>query len=163
MSFYTVQEVFDILKEKKITTHMESVRRWLREGTMEGIPPVSRKEGWKVSKESLDRFLAKRLPSSITTNDVKENNTTKVVTNKEQIRAEMWRELAQKNIWEGYIEIKKKQLHDCIQHYRYSKQLEEHVWKRCAANSPAYKKPRVSYLLEAFRFEGKRLLLDQRF
>jgi hypothetical protein len=30
-------------------------------------------------------------------------------------------------------------------------------------NSRAYKKPRVSYLLEAFGFEGKRLLLDRNF
>ncbi len=31
------------------------------------------------------------------------------------------------------------------------------------ANSRAYKKPRIFYLLEAFGFEGKRLLLDKNF
>ncbi|MGP7819739.1 helix-turn-helix domain-containing protein [Niallia sp. 01092] len=163
MQLYTVQEVFEILKENKITSHIESVRRWLRDGTIEGIPPIFRKEGWKVTKESLDQFLEERLPTSFTTNDVKRNNKTSIVLNKEQIRAEMWMELAQKNIWEGYVEIKKGQLHECIQHRKYSKQLEERVWKCCVANSPAYKRPRVFYLLEAFFFEGERLLLDPRF
>ncbi|WP_445491491.1 hypothetical protein [Niallia sp. 03133] len=163
MQLYTVQEVFEILKENKITSNIESVRRWLREGSIDGIPPVSRKEGWKVTKEALDCFLADRLPSSFATNDVKEDNEMIVVLNKEQIRAEMWMELAQKNIWEGYVEIKKTRLNECIQHRRYSKQLEERVWERCVANSSSYKKARVSYLLEAFSFEGNRLLLDRRF
>ncbi|WP_267900376.1 hypothetical protein [Lentibacillus cibarius] len=42
---YNVEDAFSLLKTYKITTHMESVRRWLREGTIKGIPPKSRKEG----------------------------------------------------------------------------------------------------------------------
>lgn len=76
-------------------------------------------------------------------------------------RAIMWWELARKNIYEGFIEIKKTRIHECIEHKRYSKELEHEVWERCVANSKAYKKPRVSYLLEAFYFEGERLLFDE--
>jgi hypothetical protein len=32
------------------------------------------------------------------------------------------------------------------------------VWEACIANSRAYKKPHVSYLLEAFGFDQQRLL-----
>lgn len=176
---YSVDEAFELLKAYKITTHKESVRRWLRQGVIKGIAPSSRKEGWLIPKEALDDFLQQRLPNSYTTivltdespknksNVVKESDSdTRIVDEeerKERIRADMWRELANKNIWEGYVELKKTRIHECIQHRRYSKKLEVEVWQRCVANSRAYKKPRVSYLLEAFGFEGKRLLLDKNF
>lgn len=94
MKVYGVNEVYKILKQNKITSNIESVRRWLREGTIKGIAPRSRKEGWKVTEDALNDFLATRLP-----------NTTNDVLIKEEARAEMWYELARKNIWEGYIEI----------------------------------------------------------
>jgi hypothetical protein len=163
MDMYSVDEVFELLKTYKITTHKESVRRWLRQGDLKGIAPSTRKEGWKIPKESLDDFLQKRLPEDYTTDIVKESNTTIVGKVEERIRSEMWIELAKKNIWEGYVEMKKTRVHECILHRRYSKELEAEVWQRCIANSRAYKKPRVFYLLEAFGFEGKRLLLDKNF
>lgn len=179
MTMYNVDEAFELLKAYKITTHKESVRRWLRQGIIKGIAPTSRKEGWLIPKETLDDFLQQRLPDGYTTNVLtKEEKSNKIIVakesnldhttfdvkeGKERIRADMWRELANKNIWEGYVELKKARIHECIQHRRYSKKLEEEVWQRCVANSRAYKKPRVSYLLEAFGFEGKRLLLDRNF
>lgn len=152
MKVYGVNEVYEILKQNKITSNIESVRRWLREGTIEGIEPRSRKEGWKVTEDALNDFLATRLP----------NKTNDILT-KEGVRSEMWYELASKNIWEGYIEIKKSLLNECIRHIRGSNDLKEEVWNRCIENSSAYSKPRVNYLLEAFGFEGKRLLLDKNY
>lgn len=164
---YTVDEAFEKLKEYKITTHQESVRRWLRQGIIQGIAPSSRKEGWLIPKENLDDFIKNRLPNIHATESVgesKESYTTDVAKEiEEQARAAMWIELANKNIWEGYVEIKKSRIQDCISHRRFPKDLEHAVWERCVANSRAYKKPRVSYLLEAFGFEQQRLLLDQNF
>lgn len=60
---YTVDGAFEKLKEYKITTHKESVRRWLRQGIIQGIAPSYRKEGWLIPKENLDDFIKKRLPN----------------------------------------------------------------------------------------------------
>ncbi|MER2108642.1 MAG: hypothetical protein ABS949_17085 [Solibacillus sp.] len=172
--FYTVYETFDILKTYKITSNIESVRRWLRQGEIEGIAPTSRKDGWKVTQEALDRFLAERLPDGIeitfnntqainTTNEAKENIKTIVVLNEEEIRANMWYQITRKNIWEGYIQIKKTALKQAAEHRQYSPALIEEVWSRCVANSSAYKQPRIPYLLDAFSFEGQRLKFDTAF
>lgn len=167
MKLYSVDEAFELLADNKITTNIESVRRWLRQGVIKGISPSSRKEGWKIPENVLHEFIKQRLPDSYTTMVAKrdETNTTNIVNNeiKEQIRAEMWRELANKNIWEGYIELKKSFVRECILHRHYSKDLEEKVWKACEANSKAYSKPRISYLLEAFVFDGQRILMDKSF
>lgn len=72
----------------------------------------------------------------------------------------MWFEIARKNIWEGYVEIKKTVLAECIDHVNGSNELKNNVWNRCVKNSEGYSKPRVKYLLDAFSFEGRRLLLD---
>lgn len=206
---YTVNETFDVLKRNKITSNIESVRRWLRGGTIKGIAPVSRKEGWKVTQTALDAFLAERLPDAFNTTTVaNENALDEVEKLREQLhdsrenelrvnrnltqhlelynqlheqllyereqkmdeeairadeRAAMWYEITRRNIWEGYVEIKKSMLKEVAEHRGYSQQLVNEVWERCVANSTAYKQPRVSYLLDAFSFEGKRLLLDQAF
>lgn len=78
-------------------------------------------------------------------------------------REAMWWELVRKYYFEGFIEIKKSMLHACIEHRHRSKEFEAEVWQRCIENSKSYKKPRVNYLLEAFYFEGKRLLFDENF
>lgn len=104
MEIYSVEEVFELLKAYKITTHKESVPRWLRQSDLKGIAPSSRKEGWEIPKEALDDFLQQRLPEGYTTNIAKESNTTIVEKGvEERIRAEMWIELANKNIWEGHV------------------------------------------------------------
>ena len=157
MKMYSVQEAFEILKENKITSNIESVRRWLRQGKIKGIAPKSRKDGWKILESDLQNFMKERLPDT--------QNTTNVVTKEieEQIRAKMWNEIARRNIFEGFIEIKKSMLHECIKHRRYSKDLEREVWERCVNNSRAYSKPRVFYLLDAFRFEGQRIKMDENY
>lgn len=168
--FYTVHETFDVLKANKITSNIESVRRWLRQGEIEGVAPTSRKEGWKVTHKALARFLAERLPDGMTftrenepTNDVKENNEIIVALDEEEIRANMWFEVTGKNIWEGYVQVKKSTLKQAAEHRQYAPALVEKVWERCVANSSSYKQPRVNYLLEAFSFEGQRLKLDTTF
>lgn len=164
---YSVNETFDILKANKITSNIESVRRWLRQGEIEGIAPTSRKKGWKVTHKALERFLVERLPEgvceseaiSFTTNNVKEN----MVLDEETIRANMWFEVTRKNIWEGYVQVKKNLLKEAAEHRQYVPALVERVWDLCVANSSAYKQPRVNYLLDAFSFEGQRLKLDKNF
>jgi len=47
----TVEEIADRLK-----MHPESVRRWLREGSMLGVR-ISRAAGWRVERREVDRFL----------------------------------------------------------------------------------------------------------
>jgi hypothetical protein len=168
MKTYNVDEAFEILKENKITTHKESIRRWLRTGVMKGIAPTSRKEGWQIPERELREFIQQRLPESYTTmvaKEVNDDHTTSVVNGemKDQIRAEMWKEIARKNLFEGFIEIKKSLVRECIQHKKYSKELENEVWQRCISNSREYSKPRIPYLLEAFKFEGQRFLLDKSF
>ena|SRR5699024_1275325 len=162
MKYYDVAETFKILNKNKITTNMESVRRWLRTGTIKGIKPVSRKEGWLIPEDDLYAFIRSRLPETITsivnntTNDVKEQS-------KESIRSEMWWELARKYIFEGYIEPKKTQIQECIYHKGHSKEMEEYVWHAILQHKMGYAKPHIPYLLDAFLFDGKRIKLDQRY
>ncbi|QWC25138.1 hypothetical protein KJK41_22175 (plasmid) [Bacillus haikouensis] len=167
MEIYNVDEAFEVLKANKLTTHKESVRRWLRQGLIKGTPPTSRKEGWKISAESLNEFMKKRLPEIPTKDVVKEKPEVYVSKSvqeiEEDVRASIWFELANKHIWEGFIEIKKTRIRECIKHRRYSSKLEEAVWKACLENSRAYSKPRVFYLLGAFGFDRERILMDTNF
>lgn len=89
----------------------------------------------------------------------------KPVEDKEQIRAGMWFELAKKNIFESYVEIKESDVKACVKHWKYPNELKVEVWQRCKENSKeqGYKKVGVKYLLDAFLFEGERLLLNQNF
>lgn len=158
---YTVEQLFEILEGYKITSNIESVRRWLREGTIEGIAPTSRKVGWKVTQTALDAFLKERLPERIE----QEDNTTNVVIDREEIRAQMWREITSKNIWEGHVSIKRSMLKAAAEHRYYTPELIEKVWDRITTDSSnrGYKQPRVNYLLDAFSFQGERVLLDKNF
>jgi hypothetical protein len=119
----------------------------LRQGVIKGVAPSTSREGWRVSKEALDDFLQQRLPDYCTTyiatnedarhktNDTKELNTTfnvkEVEEVEERVRADMWRELANNNIWEGYMELNKTRIHEYIQHRRYSKELVLEVASMC--------------------------------
>lgn len=80
-----------------------------------------------------------------------------------EIRATMWYEITRKNIWEGFVPVKKSMLLDAAEHRGYSSALIEQVWNRCVTNSSTYKQPRISYLLDAFGFEGRRILMDKNF
>lgn len=162
-SVYTVQEAFERLKELHITSNIESVRRWLRQGTIVGIPPSTRKDGWRVEKAALDSFIQERVPSFTTNVALHPVEDVDVEQIKKKAREDMWFEITRINVWEGFIDIKKKDIKECLEHRRYSQHLAPIIWERCVQNSIAYKKPRILYLLDAFKFEGKRLLFDENF
>lgn len=98
---YSVQEALDVLKERGIVNSQEVLRRWLRQGKLEGIAPVSRKGGWKVTQSALDAFVAAR---SIDDTDIvalkKElhqlrNNATSTVANEiDELKAQHERDIA---------------------------------------------------------------------
>lgn len=159
MKHYDVAEAFKILKENKITTNIESVRRWLRSGTIKGVEPASRKEGWLIREKDLHAFIRSRLPESIAstlsnaTNDVKEQD-------KEAVRSDMWWELAQKNIFEDFLEVKKSFVRECVEHRGLSQAFEIYVWDIIKKHKRGYATPRIPYLLDAFLFDGKRIKMD---
>jgi hypothetical protein len=160
MNLYNVETTFDILKRYKITSHKESVRRWLREGVLKGIPPAFRREGWIIREDDLYAFIQTRIPDetqlSNATNIVKEKREI----NEESIRAAMWWEIVRKNLFEGFIEVKKTQLHECIKHKGYSKEFETYVWNEMIKNKRGYATTRIPYLLEAYLFDSERILMD---
>ena len=57
-STYSVTDTFKVLKKHGIVSNIEVVRRWLRQGKLEGIAPATRREGWRVSQSALDSFIA---------------------------------------------------------------------------------------------------------
>jgi len=156
MKHYDVAEAFKILKKNKITTNEESVRRWLRIGTLQGITPASRKEGWLIREDDLKAFIRSRLPEDNTINDVKKMD-------REIIRTEMWHELTSKFIFEGMFEPKRKQIKECVAHLGFSKNFEQYVWRRISEHTLGYRTPRIPYLLEAFMFDGQRIRLDEKY
>ncbi|MFD1362840.1 hypothetical protein [Lentibacillus salinarum] len=155
MRVYNVDSAFALLKKYKITTNKESVRRWLRQGKIKGIPPVSRKEGWQIIEADLVSFVKERIPEFNTTNFVTE------AISEDDIRAKMWWEIVKKNIFEDFLEIKKSRVRECVKHKGYSKEFEIYVWENLKKNKRGYKTPRIPYLLDAFLFDTKRLLMDQ--
>ncbi|WP_240378137.1 hypothetical protein [Bacillus piscicola] len=161
MKMYSVEEAFEILKAYKITTHMESVRRWLRNGTIQGEAPLSRKEGWRISEDALYSFIRDRTPDQA----FDSNKTTNVVKEeiKEKARAEMWWEIVRKNIFEDYIELKKTRLQECVQHKGYSKAFEKQLWEEVSQHTRGYSTPRIPYLLDAFLYNNERILMEQDF
>lgn len=160
MKQYTIREAFDVLHHNKITSHMESVRRWLRQGVIQGIPPETRRDGWRISEEDLFAFIQSRLPEELETN---EGNATNDVNDKEAIRTEMWWELARKYIFEGAIEPKRKQIKACVEHKRYSAAFEKEAWDIISGHTMGYAKPHIPYLLDAFLFNGKRIKMDHHY
>jgi excisionase family DNA binding protein len=43
----------------RLQVHEESVRRWLREGQIRGVP-LGGRAGWRIPEEELGRFLEER-------------------------------------------------------------------------------------------------------
>ncbi|PWK16045.1 helix-turn-helix domain-containing protein [Tumebacillus permanentifrigoris] len=65
MEEYTVEQAFEILKKHGITESIQTVRRWLREGTLIGQSPGDHRQiGWKVNHDDLMAFIATRQPVS---------------------------------------------------------------------------------------------------
>lgn len=162
MKEYNVDEAFALLKEYKITSSKESVRRWLRTGVIKGIKPRTRKEGWRITKDNLYVFIHARMPHDILTKHSNEKDNVKK-EDKETIRSEMWWEITRKFMFEGFIEPKKRQVQECIQHKRYSIEFEKYVWKHISAHKQGYSAPRIPYLLDAFLFDNERILMDKNY
>lgn len=51
MKLYTIQEIADMLK-----VHHMTVRRWIRENQLQAVKIGN---GWRISEESLNKFLGK--------------------------------------------------------------------------------------------------------
>ena len=167
MTTYSVTEVFTRLKALKITSNEESVRRWLRTGKLKGYQS-SKKEGWRIREEDLQQFIDERLPDFNTTIVVNNNttaeqslNTTTVVT--EEIREQMWYQIVQRNIFEGFVEIKKSRLKECIDHRGYSKEFFIYCWDQLNQNNRGHAIRRVPYLLDAFLYDSKRIKMDNNY
>ena len=152
MTTYSVNEVFKRLKALKITSNEESVRRWLRTGKLKGYQN-SKKQGWKIREEDLQQFINERLPDF---------NATNVVL-KEAIREQMWYQIVHRNIFEGFIDIKKSRLKDCIEHKRYSKDFFTYCWDQLSQKNQGSAVPRVPYLLDAFLYDSKRIKMDNNY
>ena len=168
MTTYSVNEVFKRLKALKITSNEESVRRWLRTGKLKGYQN-SKKQGWRIREEDLQQFINERLPDFNATNVVLNNttdeqsvNTTNVVL-KEAIREQMWYQIVHRNIFEGFIDIKKSRLKDCIEHKRYSKDFFTYCWDQLSQKNQGSAVPRVPYLLDAFLYDSKRIKMDNNY
>lgn len=149
MTTYSVNEVFKRLKALKITSNEESVRRWLRTGKLKGYQN-SKKQGWIIREEDLQQFINERLPDF---------NATNVVLT-EAIREQMWYQIVHRNIFEGFIDIKKSRLKDCIEHKRYSKDFFTYCWDQLSQKNQGSAVPRVPYLLDAFLYDSKRIKMD---
>ena len=81
----TVREALTVLREKDITNSEQLLRRWLREGRIQAIPPIQRKDGWRIDPEELDRFTDEfRLVG--TAYEVGIDDATRVVRLKEEMR-----------------------------------------------------------------------------
>lgn len=170
MKTYRLEQLFEILKENKITKNKESVRRWLREGKISGTKGAGpKKNGWQVTEEELQRFLSERLPDSIQ-EKVERTTTTVVISEaekerlREEGRNEILKRLAAKHIWEGRFVFKKKWVNECMDHRRIAnKSTRSYILSRIMQHKKGYAAPGVLYLLDNFSFEGERLKMDMNF
>ena len=170
MQMYDLDELFAILERQKITSHKESVRRWLREGKISGIKGAGpKKNGWQVTEEALNLFLAERLPVGFS--EQPEDITTTVAlleTEKAQFREEgrhkLFDQLAARNIWEGRFVFKKKWVQECLDHRRMeNRDTRVYILGRILGHRGAYATPGVVYLIDTFNFDGERLVFDDDF
>src|SRR5699024_10447516 len=119
-----------------------------------------RKEGWLIREDDLYAFIRSRMPDEWEFDAFNATSDAKG-SQKEEIRSEMWWELAEKSIFEGMFEPKKKQLQACIHHIGHSKAFEAYAWEKIASHTRGYATPRIPYLLDAFLFDGKRIKINQ--
>lgn len=165
MEIYDVDQAFIILKQYKITSNKESVRRWLRTGVIKGIPPKSRKKGWRITEDDLQMFIKERLPEEMlfsNTTDVAKEQSKETVA-EQQAREKMWWELVRQNIFEGFIDIKKTRMYECVEHAGHSKKFAHEVWDEVKEHKRGTAKPRIPYLLDAFLYDTERVLIDENY
>ena len=140
------------------------VTYWKAEGLSK-----QQKTGLEIREEDLQQFIDERLPDFNATNVVLNNttdeqsvNTTNVVLT-EAIREQMWYQIVHRNIFEGFIDIKKSRLKDCIEHKRYSKDFFTYCWDQLSQKNQGRAVPRVPYLLDAFLYDSKRIKMDNNY
>ena len=59
---YNVNEALTQLQKFGITDSVQVIRRWLREGTLQGERSTDRKAGWRIHPGELARFITARNP-----------------------------------------------------------------------------------------------------
>lgn len=57
---YNVDAAFEVLYREGITTSVQGVRRFLREGELIGERSEYLKEGWRIRESDLNRFIEER-------------------------------------------------------------------------------------------------------
>ncbi|WP_162985920.1 hypothetical protein [Virgibacillus sp. Bac330] len=87
---------------------------------------------------------------SNTTDVVKEQSKETVI--EQQAREKMWWELVRQNIFEGFIDIKKTRVYECVEHAGHSKKFAHEVWDEVKEHKRGAAKPRIPYLLDAFLY-----------
>jgi hypothetical protein len=165
VKIYSVDEAFLILQHNKITSHKESVKRWLRQGKLLGQKGGGpKKNGWIIQEEDLHAFIKERVPEGLYLPmnplpiENPSGNTEEMEFYREEGRLEMWQQITSRNIWEGRHEFKKRFIQDCMDHLRLdNKNLRDYLFENILSHNNGYAKPGVSYLLEKFRFNGHRL------
>jgi len=75
----------------------------------------------------------------------------------------MWFEIVHRNIFEGFVDIKKSRLKDCIEHKCYSKEFFAYCWDQLNQNNRGRVGPRVPYPLDAFLYDSKRIKMDSNY
>ena len=190
-STYSVTDTFKVLKKHGIVSNIEVVRRWLRQGKLEGIAPAKRRDGWRVSQSALDSFIAahsinttnlialkKELHQLRSANDT--INTTSEVVNdvavgaidEGAIRADQiereWYKYFRMGFVNDMIEIKKTHVKNALEHLQisgsYATRLQTEVWSRLEKNHWGRgKQIKIAVLDGYFMFEGKRIKLSDNF
>lgn len=56
----TVEQAYEVLKEEGLTTSLEIVRRWIRQGKLKATQWESRYEGYRISREDLQKFILEK-------------------------------------------------------------------------------------------------------
>ncbi|TCS92214.1 hypothetical protein [Hazenella coriacea] len=89
MEMLRVPEVTERLKQNGIEVTDQVLRKWLREGDLKGIR-ASKKEGWKVSGDELERFISEKNPLYREVKRLKEENA-RLVGEIQQLKNELER------------------------------------------------------------------------
>lgn len=162
---YSVEEAFSILLKNKITTNKGSVKRWLRQGKLIGEKGGgSNKNSWVIKDVDLRFFIKDRLPEglSLSTNllatEYSNVSNETMETYREEGRVEMWQQITSRNIWEGRYEFNKQFIHECMDQLRIENlKLRDYLVENIMSHKQGYTNSGVSFLLEKFHFNGKRL------
>lgn len=109
---HTVQEALEKLKSAGITSSVQMLRRWIRDGEIKAIEPPKgfKKEGYRIEKSELERFIESRNPLYEEVKRLREENKKLLAEQVADKTEEKYEQLKQK-----YLELSS----------RYSSTLEE--------------------------------------